>query len=86
MERENRIAAYQLIIAGIRQIIVSGRKFYLAFPDEEIVNACVNNLDWMHFRSFLQVSDEDSGICCMNEAANEGYILYAASCAERERR
>lgn len=57
MERENRIVAYQSIIAGIRQIIVSGRKFYLAFPNRKIVNACVHNLDWMHFRSLLRTSD-----------------------------
>ena len=27
------------------------RKFYLAFPDEQIVNACVHNLNWTHFRA-----------------------------------
>ena len=25
------------------------RKFYLAFPDEQIVNTCVHNLNWSHF-------------------------------------
>lgn len=49
------------------------RKFYLAFPDREIVNACVHNLNWTHFRSLLRVSDENARIWYMNEAANEGW-------------
>ena len=36
------------------------RKFYLYFSDEEIVNACVHNLTWTHFRSLLRVSDENA--------------------------
>lgn len=35
------------------------RKFYLAFPDEQIVNACVHNLNWTHFRALLHVPDEN---------------------------
>lgn len=35
------------------------RKFYQCFPDFEIVNACVHNLTWTHFRSLLRVPDED---------------------------
>ena len=35
------------------------RKFYIAFPDERIVNACVHNLTWTHFRSLLRVPDEN---------------------------
>ena len=38
------------------------RKFYLMFPDIEIVNACVHNLNWTHFRSFLRVSDDNARI------------------------
>ena len=34
------------------------RKFYLAFPDEQIVNTCVHNLNWSHFRALLRVSDQ----------------------------
>lgn len=49
------------------------RKFYLAFPDREIVNACVHNLNWTHFRSLLRVADENARIWYMNEAANEGW-------------
>ena len=33
------------------------RKFYLAFPDEQIVNTCVHNLNWSHFRALLRVPD-----------------------------
>ena len=49
------------------------RKFYLAFPDEEIVNARVHNLNWTHFRSLLRVADENARIWYMNEAENEGW-------------
>ncbi len=35
------------------------RKFYQCFPDIEIVNSCVHNLTWTHFRSLLRVADED---------------------------
>ncbi len=49
------------------------RKFYLAFPDREIVNACVHNLNWTHFRSLLRVTDGNARIWYMNEAANEGW-------------
>lgn len=137
MEKENMIAAYQLMITDIRQIIISGqeyaynaaskamvltywqvgrriveqeqegkeraeygkalietlsgeltrefgksyskrnlqyfRKFYLAFPDREIVNACVHNLNWTHFRSLLRVSDEDARIWYLHEATSEGW-------------
>ena len=49
------------------------RKFYLLFPNIEIVNACVHNLNWTHFRSLLRVPDEDARIWYMNEAAKEGW-------------
>ena len=49
------------------------RKFYLLFPDEKIVNSCVHNLNWTHFRSLLRVQDEDARIWYMNEAAKEGW-------------
>lgn len=49
------------------------RKFYLYFPDEQIVNACVHNLSWTHFRSLLRVSDEDARIWYMKEASSEGW-------------
>lgn len=33
-------------------------KFYQCFPDEQIVNACVHNLNRTHIRSHLRVTDE----------------------------
>ncbi len=49
------------------------RKFYQCFPDVEIVNACVHNLTWTHFRSLLRVPDEDARIWYMSEAAHENW-------------
>lgn len=49
------------------------RKFYQYFPDEEIWNACVPNLNWTQFRSLLRVPDENARIWYMNEAVNEGW-------------
>ena len=49
------------------------RKFYQCFPDIEIVNSCVHNLTWTHFRSLLRVSDEDARIWYMSEAAHENW-------------
>lgn len=48
------------------------RKFYLYFPDEQIVNACVHNLSWTHFRSLLRVPDEEARFWYMKEAVDEG--------------
>ncbi|SFI00428.1 Predicted nuclease of restriction endonuclease-like (RecB) superfamily, DUF1016 family [Lachnospiraceae bacterium NLAE-zl-G231] len=50
-------------------------KFYLYFPDEEIVNACVHNLNWSHFRSLLRVQDEQARLWYMNEAMHEGWSV-----------
>lgn len=47
------------------------RKFYLLFPEKEIMNACVHNLNWTQFRSLLRVPDENARIWYMNEAAKE---------------
>ena len=49
------------------------RKFYQCFPDIEIVNSCVHNLTWTHFRSLLRVSDEDARVWYMSEAAHENW-------------
>lgn len=49
------------------------RKFYLFFPDEQIVNACVHNLNWTHFRALLRVPDENARLWYMNEAARESW-------------
>lgn len=49
------------------------RQFYLAFPDEEIVNACVHNLSWTHFRSLLRVPDEAARLWYLKESADENW-------------
>lgn len=49
------------------------RKFYQSFPDPEIVNTCVHNLNWSHFRSLLRVPDEDARIWYMSEASRENW-------------
>ena len=49
------------------------RQFYLAFSDEKIVNACVHNLNWTHFRALLRVSDENARLWYMKEAAQESW-------------
>lgn len=53
------------------------RKFYLCFPDEQIVNTRVRNLSWSHFRSLLRVPDEDARMWYMNEAAAENWGVRA---------
>lgn len=50
-------------------------KFYLYFPDEDIVNTCVHNLNWSHFRSLLRVPDETARFWYMNEAMKEGWSV-----------
>lgn len=49
------------------------RKFYQYFPDREILNTRVQNLNWSHFRTLLRVPDEDARIWYMNEASKEGW-------------
>ena len=49
------------------------RKFYQCFPDIEIVNSCVHNLTWTHFRSLLRVSDENARLWYTKEASDEGW-------------
>lgn len=51
------------------------RKFYHCFPDSEILNTRVQNLNWSHFRALLRVPDEDVRIWYMNEAANENWSV-----------
>jgi predicted nuclease of restriction endonuclease-like (RecB) superfamily len=44
------------------------RKFYLNFKDFEIVNTCVHNLTWSHFRRLLSVADENARLWYLKEA------------------
>ena len=48
-------------------------KFYQCFPDEQIVNACVHNLNWTHIRSLLRVTDENARYWYMKEAVDESW-------------
>ena len=36
------------------------RKFYLLFPNEEIVNARVHNLEWSHIRRVLSITNYEA--------------------------
>jgi predicted nuclease of restriction endonuclease-like (RecB) superfamily len=47
------------------------RKFYESFQNFKIVNACVHNLQWTHFRSLLKVAASDARLWYMNEASKE---------------
>lgn len=47
------------------------RQFYLCFNDLEIVNACVHNLTWTHFRSIIKVSDPKARIWYAREASEQ---------------
>ena len=51
------------------------RQFYLRFPDETIVNTCVHNLSWSHFRCLLRVEDEDARLWYLREASTEGWSV-----------
>ena len=48
-------------------------KFYQCFSDEQIVNACVHNLNWTHIRSLLRVADENARYWYMKEAVTENW-------------
>ena len=48
-------------------------KFYQCLPDEQIVNACVHNLNWTHIRSLLRVTDENARYWYMKEVVNESW-------------
>lgn len=47
------------------------RRFYQLFPDKTIVNACVHNLSWTHFRSLLRVDDDDARYWYLHEASQQ---------------
>ncbi len=45
------------------------RKFYLLFPNEEIVNARVHNLEWTHIRRILSVTNPDARLWYLTAAS-----------------
>ena len=49
------------------------KKFYLYFPDFSILNACVQNLTWTHFRSVLRENNASARNWYLQEAASEAW-------------
>ncbi len=47
------------------------RKFYICFRNYEIVNACVHNLTWTHFRRVLAVTSQESREWYIREASEQ---------------
>lgn len=45
------------------------KKFYLTFPNFEIVNTCVHNLDWSHFRRVLSVVNPNARLWYLENAS-----------------
>ena len=45
------------------------RQFYLSFPDAEIVNACVHNLEWSHVRRVLSVTNPEARLWYLHAAS-----------------
>ena len=45
------------------------KKFYLLFPDIQIVNARVHNLEWTHIRRILSVTNEEARLWYMTSAS-----------------
>lgn len=44
------------------------KRFYLLFPDIQIVNTCVHNLSWSHIRRILSVSDPNARLWYLKTA------------------
>lgn len=47
------------------------RQFYLMFSDLEIVNACVHNLTWTHFRIIMRETSLEGRLWYMKEASEQ---------------
>lgn len=54
------------------------RRFYQLFPDKTIVNACVHNLSWTHFRSLLRVDDDNARYIARYSVLNGNQQLFAS--------
>ena len=46
------------------------RKFYLLFPDMEIVNTRVHNLEWSHIRRVLSVANPEARMWYLENASH----------------
>lgn len=49
------------------------RKFYLAFPENEIPYALRRELTWTHYRSIMRVESREARLYYINEAANQNW-------------
>lgn len=47
------------------------RKFYLSFPNNEILHTCVQNLSWSHIRLLIHIEDEEARLWYMKESSEE---------------
>ena len=47
------------------------KKFYLLFPDIQIVNARVHNLEWTHIRRILSVANPDARLWYLTSASEK---------------
>lgn len=55
------------------------RKFYLAFPDSEILHTRVQNLTWSHMRELIRVSNPQARNWYMKEASEQGWNVRTLS-------
>lgn len=53
------------------------KKFYLCFPDIQIVNTCVHNLSWSHFRRLLAVAVPQTRFWYAKEASQQMWSYRA---------
>ncbi|WP_316931142.1 DUF1016 N-terminal domain-containing protein [Bacteroides timonensis] len=53
------------------------RKFYLSFPDVEIVNTRVHNLNWSHIRRLLSVSSPQARLWYLETADRDMWSVRA---------
>lgn len=51
------------------------RKFYLQFPDFEIVNELVHNLNWTHIRRILSATSPEARIWYLTNASKNMWIV-----------
>lgn len=87
---EQRAAYGTELIKGLAQAIVPHygksynkrnldyyKRFYLLFPDKQIVNTRVHNLNWSHIRRLLSVSNADARLWYMETADRDMWSVRA---------
>ena len=53
------------------------KRFYLLFPDIQIVNTCVHNLSWSHIRRILSVADPNARLWYLKTADKDMWSFRA---------